>query len=104
MPFSVRIGRRFSVNAADRNVPGLTVFTRMFSGASVRARFFEMLVRADFAAVYDTSPGAWRFVEWAETFTMRAQDAFRRSGSAARMHRTAAMVPMLKCAKKSSSV
>ena len=62
MPFGSRTGRRFSVNAADRNVPGLTVFTRMFSGASVWARFFEMLVRADFAAVYEIRPrmpGAW---------------------------------------------
>src|SRR5262245_11616423 len=76
----------------------------MFSGASVLARFFEMLVSADFAAVYETNPGACRFVECAETLTMRAQAAFRRSGSAARMQRTAAIAPMLKCAKKSSSV
>jgi hypothetical protein len=35
----------------DRNVPGETVFTRMFSLASVLARFLLTLVSADFAAV-----------------------------------------------------
>src|SRR5206468_11310354 len=43
-----------------------------------------ILVSADFAAVYATISGLWRRVECAETFTIRAQAAFRNSGSAVR--------------------
>jgi hypothetical protein len=61
------------------------------------------LVRAALAAVYATMLADWRLVEWAEMFTMRAHDAERRSGSAARTHRAALTVPISKVACHSSS-
>jgi len=63
------------------------VFTKIPSAAREPERFLLRLVRAALAAVYATMLADWRLVEWAEMFTMRAHDAERRSGSAARTHR-----------------
>ena len=46
-------------SAGDITVPGQTVFTRMPSGASARARFFEALAIAALAAVWAIRPGLW---------------------------------------------
>src|SRR6266436_5072153 len=89
---------------SERNDPGETVFTRISSGASDSDRFLLMLVIAAFDAVYATSPGDWRFVEWAETLTIRPQSAARNIGRHARVHRTALIVPISKVAAHSSSV
>ena len=48
---AAKISRRFSVKLAVTMVPGQMVLTRMPSGASDLARFFEMLETADLAAV-----------------------------------------------------
>ena len=83
--------------------PGLTVLTRMPSGASELARFFDTLDSAAFDAVYATSKGLWRWIEWAEKLTIRAHSAARSSGRAARTQRTAAISPSSKAASQSSS-
>src|SRR5262245_58977375 len=85
---------KYPFSPGDRNDPGDTVFTRIPSGANPKDRFFDRLVIADFAAVYAINPGDCRFVECADTFTIRAQSASRSIGNAARMHRTADIAPM----------
>ena len=82
------------MNAAVTIVPGLTVLTRIPSGASDFARFFVMLVRAAFDAVYATIMGLWRWMECAEILTMRAHSPLRNNGRAARTVRTAVRVPV----------
>src|SRR6266700_4967406 len=69
------------------NAPGETVLTRISSFARDCERFFVTLVTIAFAAVYATRAGVWRFVEIAETFTIRAHSAARSNGSAARTQR-----------------
>src|SRR5262245_62184992 len=84
---------RYPLSPGDRNDPGDTVFTRIPSGAKPSDRFFDKLVIADFAAVYAINPGDCRFVECADTFTIRAQSASRSIRTAARMHRTGHIAP-----------
>src|SRR5258708_13370787 len=78
--------------------PGETVLTRIPAGASASERFLLRLVSAAFDAVYATSSGDWRRVEWAEMFTIRAPGARLSRGSAARTHRLALRVPISKAA------
>src|SRR5262249_9996807 len=94
---------KYPFNPSERNEPGDTVFTRIPSDARPSDRFFDRLVIADFAAVYAMRDGDCRFVECADTFTMRAHSASRNNGNAARMQRTADIAPMSKVAIHSSS-
>src|SRR5437879_12135502 len=96
--------RRNPFIPSERNDPGDTVFTRIPSGASDCERFLLKLVSAAFAAVYATKPVDCRFVEWADTLTMRAHSAARSSGRAPRTQRTADIVPMSNVAAHSSSL
>src|SRR5260221_12290002 len=83
--------------------PGETVLTRIPAGASASERFLLRLVSAAFDAVYATSSGDWRRVEWAEMFTIRAHGARLSRGSAARTHRIALRGPISKVACHSAS-
>src|SRR5579864_4174140 len=84
-------------------VPGLTVLTRMPSGARDRARFLDTLVKAALEAVYAGRITLWRWVECAERFTIRAHGARRSRGRAARTQRTAPRVPSWKAVSQSAS-
>src|SRR5437868_10714547 len=95
-PSAARKGWRTSVKLAVTIVPGLIVFTRIPSAARLLARFFETLATAALDAVYATIRGFWRWIEWAAKLTTRAHSAARRSGNAARVHRTAAIKPSWK--------
>src|SRR5258708_13789019 len=78
--------------------PGETVLTRIPAGASASERFLLRLVSAAFDAVYATSSGDWRRVEWAEMFTIRAHGARLSRGSAAPPPRIAPRGPKSKAA------